>query len=68
MSATAISSETKTTTIKKRSPKETFVQFRISLDEFASLSPIAKEAFKEGKIKTPSVSALARASLITMAN
>lgn len=67
MSETAISSET-TATSKKRPPKETFVQFRISLDEFASLFPIAKQAFNEGKIKAPTISALARASLMTMAN
>jgi uncharacterized membrane protein len=67
MRETPISREAKTT-VKKRPPKETFVQFRISLDEFASLSPITKQAVNEGKIKAPTISTLARASLITMAN
>lgn len=67
MRETPISREAKTT-VNKRPPKETFVQFRISLDEFASLSPITKQAVNEGKIKAPTISTLARASLITMAN
>lgn len=54
--------------IKYKPDSHTFVQFRISLEEYEVMSKIAQTAFDGGAIKAPTISALARASLITQAN
>jgi hypothetical protein len=46
----------------------TFVQFRIDINEYPKLLELAKQAFEASQIKAPTISALARASLLTMAN
>ena len=53
---------------KHKADSRTFVQFRISLEEHETLLRIAQTAFKEAGIKAPTISALARASLMSMAN
>jgi len=46
----------------------TFVQFRITLEEYPKLLELAEEACKEGQIKAPTISCFAKASLIKIAN
>jgi hypothetical protein len=46
----------------------TFVQFRIDINEYPTLLRLAKQAYQAGDIRAPTISALSRASLLTMAN
>jgi hypothetical protein len=46
----------------------TFVQYRIDINEYPTLLRLAKQAFEAGDIRAPTISALGRASLLTMAN
>jgi hypothetical protein len=52
---------------KKPNPK-TFAQCRISIPEYESALYVAQQAFAQGQIKAPTVSALTKACLITMLN
>jgi hypothetical protein len=68
-----LSSESKSrseTIIKKRSRPDprSFVQFRISIPEHDIYAQVAQELYKQGDIKAPTISALAKASLITQIN
>ena len=56
------------TKVKSKPDSRTFVQFRISLQEHETLLRIAQTAFNQGGIKRPTISAFARASLMSMAN
>jgi hypothetical protein len=61
--------ETSSTEPKKyiKDPR-TFVQFRIDINEYPTFLRLAQEAYKNGSIKSPTISSLARSSLLTMAN
>jgi hypothetical protein len=58
------------TIIKKRSNPDprSFVQFRISIPEYDIYAQVAQELYKQGDIKAPTISALAKSSLVTQVN
>jgi hypothetical protein len=66
----SIQSETLPTEQKKAYVKDyrTFIQFRIDINEYPTLLRLAQDAHKNGSIKFPTISSLARSSLLTMAN
>jgi hypothetical protein len=73
MSQQEIMIESKSTesekTVRKKPDPKSFVQFRISADrEYPKLLQLAQETHRNGMIKAPTVSAFAKASLMTMAN